>query len=144
VERYSVYYKGEGDGFPQVQAVVSLVSPSCPWLVLAPKVFQLCTNQLCCLVLCRSMWVIKCLSFFLVPSHSSSTPLYPPKVLQAREHVPNSLLFRCFCLRFTFESIKEFRSTSRVANNSSQDFVFGFCCFAFQEWVPDFGNSKRL
>jgi hypothetical protein len=28
MEKHKVYYKGEGDGFPQVQAVVSLVSPS--------------------------------------------------------------------------------------------------------------------
>jgi hypothetical protein len=28
MERRKVYYKGEGGGFPQVQAVVSLVSPS--------------------------------------------------------------------------------------------------------------------
>ncbi len=46
VERHIVYYKGEGDGFPQVRALVSLVSLSCPWLVLAPKVLQLCTNHL--------------------------------------------------------------------------------------------------
>jgi hypothetical protein len=39
VESCRVYYKGEGDGFPQVRAVVSLVCPCCPWLVLAPKVF---------------------------------------------------------------------------------------------------------
>jgi hypothetical protein len=39
VERHKVYYKGEGGGFPQVWAVVSLVSPSCLWWVLAPKVF---------------------------------------------------------------------------------------------------------
>jgi hypothetical protein len=26
--RHKVYYKGEGGGFPQVRAVVSLVSPS--------------------------------------------------------------------------------------------------------------------
>jgi hypothetical protein len=45
VERYKVYYKGEGGGFPQVRAVVSFVSPSCPWLVLTPKVFQLCINH---------------------------------------------------------------------------------------------------
>ncbi len=41
VERHKVYYKGEDGGFPQVRAVVSLVSLSCPWLVLTPKVFQL-------------------------------------------------------------------------------------------------------
>ncbi len=28
VERHKVYYKGEGGGFPQVWAVVSLVSPN--------------------------------------------------------------------------------------------------------------------
>jgi hypothetical protein len=45
VERSRVYYKGEGGGFPQVRAVVSLVCLCCPWLILAPKVFQLCTNH---------------------------------------------------------------------------------------------------
>jgi hypothetical protein len=33
------YYMGEGDGFPQVRAVVSQVSPSCLWLVPTPRVF---------------------------------------------------------------------------------------------------------
>jgi hypothetical protein len=46
VERCRVYYKGEGGGFPQVRAVVSLACSCCPWLVLAPKVFQLRTNHL--------------------------------------------------------------------------------------------------
>jgi hypothetical protein len=45
VERHRVYYKGEGGGFPQVWAVVSLMCLCCPWLVLAPKVLQLCTNH---------------------------------------------------------------------------------------------------
>ncbi len=52
VERHRVYYKGEGGGFPEVQAVVSLVSSNCPWLFLASKVLQLCTNHLM-LVLCK-------------------------------------------------------------------------------------------
>jgi hypothetical protein len=38
VESYRVYYKGEGGGFPQVRAVVSLACLCCPWLVLAPNV----------------------------------------------------------------------------------------------------------
>jgi hypothetical protein len=50
VERSKVYYKGEGGGFPQVRAVVSLMCPCCPWLVLAPKVLELCTNHF--------MWVV--------------------------------------------------------------------------------------
>jgi len=57
VERHKVYYKGEGGGFPQVGAVVNLVNPSCPWLVLAPKVLQLCINHLV-LVLCKSVWIV--------------------------------------------------------------------------------------
>ncbi len=52
VDKRKVYYKGEGGGFPQVQAVVSLVCSCCPWLVLTPKVLQLCTNHLVW-VLCR-------------------------------------------------------------------------------------------
>jgi len=30
IERYKVYYKGEGGGFPQVQVMVSFVNPSLP------------------------------------------------------------------------------------------------------------------
>jgi hypothetical protein len=30
VEKHKVYYKGEGGGFPQIQAMVSLVNPSLP------------------------------------------------------------------------------------------------------------------
>jgi len=45
VASHRIYYKGEGGGFPQVQAVVNLVCPCCPWFVLAPRVFQLCTNH---------------------------------------------------------------------------------------------------
>jgi len=106
VERCRVYYKGEGGGFPQVQAVVSLVSSSCPWLILAPKVFQLCTNHFV-LVLCRLVWVSKACQIFLVPSWSSSTPLYPSKVLRTRERAPTPCPSVVFCLGLTFESFKE-------------------------------------
>ncbi len=54
IESYRVYYKGEGGGFPQVRAEVNLVCPSYPWLVLTPKMLQLCTNHFV-LVLCRSV-----------------------------------------------------------------------------------------
>ncbi len=37
VERHKVYYKGEGGGFPEVQAVVSFVSPSLPVARLSTK-----------------------------------------------------------------------------------------------------------
>jgi hypothetical protein len=56
VESHRVYYKGEGGGLPQVRAVVNLVCPCCLWLVLAPKVLQLCTNHFVWVV-CRPVWV---------------------------------------------------------------------------------------
>jgi hypothetical protein len=40
------YYKGEGGGFPWVRAMVSQVSPSCPWLVPTPKGCKMSSNQL--------------------------------------------------------------------------------------------------
>jgi len=51
-----------------------------PWFVLTPKVLKLCTNHLVFgfVQVCVSSW---CLSFFLVPSSSSSTPLYPRSVV---------------------------------------------------------------
>ncbi len=106
VERRKVHYKGEGGGFPQVWAVVSLMCPSCPWLVLAPKVLQLCTNHFV-LVLCKSVWMIKVCHFFLVPSRSSNTPLYPSIVLWARECALTLCSFDVFNLGFAFESFKE-------------------------------------
>jgi hypothetical protein len=73
-----VYYKGEGGGFPQVWAVVSLMCPCYPWLVLAPKVFQLCTNHFVWVVH-MLVWVSETCQLFLVPSRSSNMPFYPSK-----------------------------------------------------------------
>jgi len=106
MEKCRVYYKGEGGGFPQVQDVVSLVSPSCPWFVLAPKMFQLCTNHFA-LVLCKPVWVSKACQIFLVPFWSSSTPLYLSKVLRTRERAPTPCPSIVFCLGLTFEFFKE-------------------------------------
>jgi len=94
VERCKVYDKGEGGGFPQVQVVVSLVCPCCLWLVLAPKVLQLRTNHLMW-VLCRPVWMSEACQFFLVPSRSSSTPLYPSKCYELRS-VPRLLFLLLF------------------------------------------------
>jgi len=106
VGSHRIYYKREGGGFPQVRSMVSLVSPSCPWLILAPKVLHLCTNHLM-LVLCRPVWVSEACQFFLVTSWSSSTPLYPSKVLRAKEHAPTPYSCIVFYLGLTFESLKE-------------------------------------
>jgi hypothetical protein len=46
VAKHKVNCKGEGGGFPQVRAVVSLMNPCLPMARPCTKVFQLCTNQL--------------------------------------------------------------------------------------------------
>jgi hypothetical protein len=56
VTEYTI--RGKVVASPQVRAVVSLVCPCCPWLVLAPKVLQLCTNHFVW-VMCRPVWVNK-------------------------------------------------------------------------------------
>jgi hypothetical protein len=103
VKSHKVYYKGEGGGFPQVRAVVSLMCPCCWWFVLASKVLQLCTNHLVW-VLCRPVWVDKACQLFLIPSRSSSTPLYPSKCCELGTCFDSSL-FRCFLLGLTFELV---------------------------------------
>jgi hypothetical protein len=40
------YYMGEGGGFLRIQAMVSQMSPSCPWLVPTPKGCRMNSNQL--------------------------------------------------------------------------------------------------
>jgi hypothetical protein len=105
VENCRVYYKGEGGDFPQVQAVVSLVCLCCPWLVLAPRVLQLCTNHFVWVV-CRPVWVTKACQLFLVPSRSSNPPLYPSKGCELGSML-QLLLFRCFLLGLTFEPFEE-------------------------------------
>jgi hypothetical protein len=83
VASHRVYYKGEGGGFPQLRAVVSLVCPCCPWLILAPKVLQLCINHFVW-VMCKPIWVSEACQLFLVLSRSSNTPLYPWKCCELK------------------------------------------------------------
>jgi hypothetical protein len=63
----------------------------CSWLVLTPKVLKLCTNHLVLVFLQVrvSSW---CLSLFLVPSRSSSTPFYPSKCCEPK-NMPRLLAF---------------------------------------------------
>jgi len=46
MERQKIYYKRECGGFPQVQAVVNLVSPSLPVACPNTKSVPICTNHL--------------------------------------------------------------------------------------------------
>jgi len=95
MERCRVYYKGKGGGFPQVRAMISLVCMCCPWFVLTPKVFELCTNHLVWVV-CRPVWVSEACQLFLLPSRSSNTPLYPSKCCELKS-VPRLLPLPLSC-----------------------------------------------
>jgi hypothetical protein len=94
VTNHKVYYKGEGGGFPQVRAMVNLVSMSLPWLVLAQKMLKLCTNQLVVwfVQVCVSNW---CLSLFLVPILKLHHAPLPPKCYEPR-NVPQLLALPLF------------------------------------------------
>jgi hypothetical protein len=131
VESCRVYYKGEGGGFLQVRAGVSLVCPCCPWLVLAPRVLQLCTNHFVWVV-CRPVWVTKACQLFLVPSRSSNPPLYPSKGCEVGS-VLRLLLIRCFLLGFTFEPFKELGVRQHMSRGwRSHEFRRCASCWGFQ------------
>ncbi len=89
------YYKGEGGGFPQVWAMVSLVNP---YMFKAPKVLQKCSNYILTNLLfglCKSIWIIESLVTHLNPHPKVPTcPSYPRNVM-SKGVDPNSL-FHCF------------------------------------------------
>jgi len=113
VERCRVYYKGEGHGFPQVRAMVSLVCLCCPWFVLAPKVLQLCTNHLVWVVR-RLVWVNEACQLFLVPSRNSNMPFYPSKCCELRS-MPRLLPLSLFCTWTHFWVLQGVGSVSSLA-----------------------------
>jgi hypothetical protein len=120
VASHRVYYKGEGGGFPQVRAVVSLVCPCYLWLVLAPRVLQLCTNHFVWVV-CKPVWVSEACQLFPIPSPSSNTPFYPLKCCELGS-VSRLLSLPLLLLGLTFESFKELRlrhNKSRALNKST-------------------------
>jgi len=57
VASHRVYYKGEGHGFPQVWAMVNLVSPCLPWFIRAPKCSNYALTNLL-FGLCWYVWII--------------------------------------------------------------------------------------
>ncbi len=57
--------------------------------------------------------MIKCLSFFLLPSRNSNMPLYPPSVV-SQGTCPDSLFIRCCHFKLVFESINELGSASLI------------------------------
>jgi hypothetical protein len=141
VERCRIYFKGEGDGFPQVWAVVSLVCLCCPWLVLAPKVLQLCIKHLV-LILCKSVWVSEACQLFLVPSRSSNMTLYPSKVLWAKERASTPYSSVVLCLGLTFESLKELgvRHSKMIPFKLNHNLI----CFGYGSLFKGLGTIIKL
>ncbi len=95
-----------------------------PWLVLAPRVLQHGINQLVGWFDAGSCKWINCLSFFLVPSRSSSTPLYPLKCWDPRSvpWAPNLSII--FYVRLIFESSKVLGSVSNIVNKLCENHIY--------------------
>jgi hypothetical protein len=99
MERRKEYYKGEGGGFPQVWAVVSLVSPR---LLMAHPSTQKCWNYALTNVLfglCRFEWVNKLFVILLSPILELQHTFLPPKCCE-----PTSACLGFACLGFNIES----------------------------------------
>jgi hypothetical protein len=104
VAMHKIYNKGEGGGFPKSMSWWVLWVRICPWLVHAPKVFQLHINQLVWFVhVCVSNWLLVNL-----PSPHSRAPSCPstPEVLWTRERAPTLSPSIVFIFGLVIESIK--------------------------------------
>ncbi len=106
VAKHIIYYKGEGDGFPQDWAVVSLVSSCLPMVRSCTKVPQLHINQLVVWfvqVHANNELFIKLLSPHLeAPTHPSTL-----EVLRIKKCTPTPSAFVFFTFGLAVESIKE-------------------------------------
>jgi len=128
---HRVYYKGEGGGFPKS------VCPSCPWLVLTPKVRQPCINHFV-LVLCRSVWIVEACQLFLVPSWSSNLPFNPPKVLRARERALTPYSFVVFCFDSHLSPSRSWecvKKSSKLSNDLVESIGVIWLCDKFMGWI---------
>jgi len=96
------YYKGEGGGFPQVWAVVSLVN-LCMFVIHPCTKNSPTTLTNLLFSLCKYVWIIDplviCLSLHRAPTHP-----FTPKVLQVKEYTPTPFFSIVFNFEFTFES----------------------------------------
>jgi hypothetical protein len=106
MSKHKIYYKGEGGGFPQVWALVSLMNM---WLLVVhpcTKMLQLRTNQLVVwfVQVCVTKWIVYQSSY----SHFGTLACpSTPKVLQAKERTPTHYPYVVFTFGLNYESIKE-------------------------------------
>jgi hypothetical protein len=95
-ERRREYYKGEGGGFPQVRAVVSLVCPCCPWLSQHQRCSNYALTTLCGLCAGPCEWIS--LSILPTPIPELQHAPLPLQVLWARKRIPTPPSFAVFHL----------------------------------------------
>jgi len=111
IARHKVYSKGEGNGFPQVRVVVSLVSPYLLVVRLCTKNVRVTYNQLVVwfVQVHVSNWL-----FVNLPSPDLGVPACPstPEVLWTKEHAPTPSSFITFTFGLEVESIKNLRGVS--------------------------------
>jgi len=109
--RHIEYSKGKGGGFLKSKLWWVLLICVCPWLVCAPKVLQLCTNQL--VVWFMQVHVSNWLACHSCPHLGIPTRPSILKVLRARECALTLYPSAIFTSRFTIEYFKEFGGASR-------------------------------
>jgi hypothetical protein len=110
VARHKIYYKGKVGGFPQVWAMVSLVSLCLPVVHSCTKVYKYALINLL-FGLCRSMWVSELLVNLPSPILEFQHAFLPLSVTSQGTRF-NSFSFHCFTFGFAVESIKELGGVS--------------------------------
>jgi hypothetical protein len=110
VAKYIVYYKGEGGGFPQVQVVVSFVSPCLPALFMHQRWSNYALTNLL-FGLYKFVWVIDLLVNLPSPHPEAPAHCSTPKVMWTRERTPTPP-FVVFIFGLVIESIKELGGVS--------------------------------
>jgi hypothetical protein len=104
VAKYREYYKGEGGGFPQVQAVVHGAH--------APSVHQKCSNYALTNLLfglCSFMWIIDPLVVHCNSHLEALTHPFTFEMLRTKERAPIPCPFVIFTFGLVIESIQEFK-----------------------------------
>jgi len=113
VARHIEYYKGEGGGFPQVWAMVSLMSPFGHGSFMHQKCFNYALTNLL-FGLCMFVWIIDLLISLLSPHPKARAHPFTPKCYELKS-VPQLLILLLFSLfGFTIVSIKEFGGVSLI------------------------------
>ncbi len=127
VAKHIVYYNGEGDGFPQVRAVVRLLNMCLP---MHQKCFSYAVTNLL-FGLCKAVWIIKLIVNHHSPHPRALTHPYPQNVVGQGAR-PTLSPFVVFIFEFLVGSIKELRGASTTMHFLGR--LFYLVCVCGQQW----------